>query len=200
MASAQLMMKKEAMELTSEEKAVLDKLIEEASNKVKDPKPQQEAQDLLQKAQPGIKLQYQHLSGAIMKSTKALELHNCQTWHGYFGLSYPKKFEKPSCCFTQVGVLGKGCAAGVVYKGKNKRGDECGWLLAWSFHSRGGRKVYCDCGVIRKFDKLDWNEVKAQLDKSPAWAKHHDDETGTTALAAMAGTDTLAGFGGYLSG
>jgi hypothetical protein len=117
---ASIQCEKKDVELSLEEKACLDELTKQAEHSLN-------SQELL--------------AGALKNQTTGpLSIIASKIFAGQVVRNFPN----PLCnldCFAMSGTFVKGVKAAVVYSGKNKAGEECGWLLAFSdtTNSAGGR-------------------------------------------------------------
>ncbi|XP_021769860.1 jasmonate-induced protein homolog [Chenopodium quinoa] len=190
------MMKGEEVHLNDEEIVTLDEMIEKGESWCL-------AEDVVTKSvavvakQEGldkneVSLSLTALAGTLKNLTKGpLEItddHHRRKWDGYFVKRCPSPLTNLGY-FVQAAVGAKGAAAGVLYTGRNRRGDPCGWLLAWSDSKANGLRIYARCGLEAKFKNLDWdNDIKPKLDVAGSSVNVHDNETGTSVIGKIVGS------------
>ncbi|XP_021752956.1 jasmonate-induced protein homolog [Chenopodium quinoa] len=132
------------------------------------------------------------LAGTLKNLTKGpLEItgdHHLKKWDGHFVKKCPSPLTNLGY-FVQAAIGAKGVAAGVLYTGKNRRGDPCGWLLAWSDSKANGLRIYARCGLEAKFKNLDWDkDIKPKLDVAGSSVNVNDSETGTSVIGKIVGS------------
>ncbi|XP_021738687.1 jasmonate-induced protein homolog [Chenopodium quinoa] len=129
---------------------------------------------------------------------KTMHLYAEKTWSGKFYYKYSETLEE-STGFTQTGQKEKGIKAAVVYSLKTSDDpfNHYGFLLAWSDSFNEGnhtRKVYGSCGLLEKFQNIDWDKVEKDLDASTSSSSYIDAYTRTSVKAEIVANVVYADF------
>ncbi|XP_021774536.1 jasmonate-induced protein homolog [Chenopodium quinoa] len=173
------------VELSSLQKAELDEMIKEAEPILAEYKVQHVTEV------GGAVLPLIVLEGYLRAVTlRPLTLFDSKLWAGKIVKDYPNPLDGSISTFAQISVKDDGIMSAVVYTGKNIAGVECGWLLAWADSKANGKRLYAECGVISKFNCIDWERIEEKLINSGLLAIIViDGETGTSVYAKLTGVD-----------
>ncbi|XP_021769336.1 uncharacterized protein LOC110733582 [Chenopodium quinoa] len=135
------------------------------------------------------------------KSTHTpMHLHAEKIWSGDFYHKYSEIFAE-STGFTQSVKKDKGIIkSAVVYsiKTSEDQSNHYAFLLAWSHfyvnEERRTSKAYGYCGLLEKFQNIDWDKVEKDLDASTSSCSYIDAYTRTSVKAEIYANVVYADF------
>ncbi|KAK8488584.1 hypothetical protein V6N13_027536 [Hibiscus sabdariffa] len=101
---------------------------------------------------------------------ECLTFHRSHDWLGHISETYPSVIENGQWGgFLHAKPTGeaKGSEAAVVYRGKNKNGEDTDWMLCWDNpwnRLQYDNKAYAEINKAGYFDNIDWTTIESSME------------------------------------